>query len=52
MWAIIQSIVELISPEIRKAIGEFLNALEEKAKLTPNPMDDVIVFLLKKLMGF
>lgn len=52
MWTIIQNIVELISPEIRKAIGEFLVVLEEKAKLTPNPMDDVIVFVLKKVMGF
>lgn len=52
MWAIIRNIVELISPEIRKALGEFLDSLEEKAKLTPNPADDIIVFVLKKVLGF
>lgn len=52
MWTIIHAILEKISPEIREALGQFLNELEAKAKLTPNLWDDVIVFVLKKVTGF
>lgn len=52
MWTIISKILEKVSPEIREALGKFLDDLEEKAKLTPNLWDDVIVFLLKKVCGF
>lgn len=52
MWTIIHAILEKISPEIREALGQFLDELEAKAKLTPNLWDDVIVFVLKKVTGF
>ena len=52
MWTILQKILEKVSPEIREALGKFINELEAKAKLTPNLWDDVIVFLLKKVLGF
>ena len=52
MWTILQKILEKISPEIREALGQFLNELEAKAKLTPNLWDDVIVYVLKKALGF
>ena len=52
MWAILQAILDKISPEIREAVREFLDDLEAKAKLTPNLWDDVIVFVLKKVLGF
>ena len=52
MWTIIHAILEKISPEIREALGKLLDDLEAKAKLTPNLWDDVIVFVLKKALGF
>lgn len=52
MWTIITKILEKVTPEIREALGKFLNELEAKAKLTPNLWDDVIVFVLKKALGF
>jgi len=51
MWTILQNILELVSPEIRKLIVDFVLTLEEKAKLTPNLWDDVIVFVLKKMLA-
>ncbi|GAI82966.1 unnamed protein product [marine sediment metagenome] len=41
-----------MSPKIREAILEFLKELEVKAKETPNPIDDIIVLLLRILFGF
>ncbi len=35
------------SPEIRKAIVDFVNGLEEKAKATANELDDILVMMLK-----
>ena len=52
MWAILKAIIEKISPEIREALGKLLDDLEAKAKLTSNLWDDVIVYVLKKALGF
>jgi len=41
-----------ISPKIREAIFEFLKDLEAKAKETTNPIDDIVVLLLRILFGF
>lgn len=56
MIAIILKLLEKLltgmSPKIREAILEFLKELEAKAKETPNPIDDIIVLLLRILFGF
>lgn len=41
-----------MSPKIRELILDFLKELEIKAKETPNPIDDIIVLLLRILFGF
>ncbi len=41
-----------MSPKIRDLILDFLKELEAKAKETPNPIDDIIVLLLRILFGF
>lgn len=41
-----------MSPKIRELILEFLRDLEAKAKETPNPIDDMVVLLLRILFGF
>ena len=51
MWTIIKSIMELVSPELRKFLVDAVLELEEKAKLTPNLWDDVLVLVLKKLLA-
>ena len=51
MWTILQKIMELISPEIREMVVKFVLELEEKAKLTPNLWDDILVFALKKVLA-
>ena len=51
MWSIIAKLLEFVSPELRKLLVDFVLDLEAKAKLTPNPWDDVLVMVLKKLVG-
>ncbi len=48
---LIQLILAAISPELRKAVVEFVISLEAKAKTTPNPLDDIVVDILKTLLG-
>lgn len=40
------------TPEIRNQIKEFLADLEEKAAATPNPVDDILVLVLRIVLGF
>ena len=51
MWDLIAKILEFVSPELRKFLVDFILELDEKAKLTPNLWDDVLVFLLKKMFA-
>lgn len=43
-------VVTVISPELRKGLEEWLTQLEERAKKTPNPWDDVFVGILKSVL--
>lgn len=43
-------VVTVISPELRKGLETWLNQLEESAKKTPNPWDDVFVGILKSVL--
>ncbi len=40
------------TPEIRSNIKDFLADLEEKASATPNPVDDILVLVLRIVLGF
>jgi len=40
------------SPEIRNQIKAFLAELEEKARETSNPVDDILVLCLRIVLGF
>ena len=40
-----------LSPELRQEIKEAIERLEQKAKLTKNPIDDIAVMLLKIALG-
>lgn len=51
-WALrlIKLIFSVASPDLRKALEEFLNQLEKQAKATKNPWDDILVGLLKQVL--
>ena len=44
-------ILTVASPQIKDALCKLLNTLEENAKKTDNPWDDVLVGLLKSILG-
>jgi len=48
---IIFNIVHLIGPELRKALLGALDDWESKAKETKSPIDDIVVGVLKALLG-
>lgn len=50
IFRLISLVVGVASPEIRKGANELLDQLEEKAKKTPNPWDDMLVGMLKSIM--
>ena len=43
-------ILSVMSPEIKKAVAQFVLQLEEQAKKTPNPWDDMFVAILKSII--
>ena len=47
---LITMIVTVMSPELRKGLEDVINGLEEQAKSTKNPWDDILVGLLKTLL--
>lgn len=40
-----------VSPQIRESIVAFVKELEKKAATTPNPVDDILVAILKLGLG-
>ena len=47
-WAtLLKMVLERISPELRKALVDLIKRLEDQAKATPNPVDDILVAVLK-----
>ena len=43
-------IFSVASPELRKLLEQWIVTLEQQAKATKNPWDDVLVALLKQLL--
>ena len=46
-----KKILATISPQLREYIKEVLTKMEAKAKETDNPLDDVLVLVLRILFG-
>lgn len=44
-------VVKAVSPEIKTGAAELLDRLEAQAKKTANPFDDILVEMLKDIMG-
>ncbi|MBA7628012.1 hypothetical protein ES703_35482 [subsurface metagenome] len=49
--SVIQVIFNAISPELRKLLIELINKLSKQAAKTDNPLDDIIVNLIKQLLA-
>jgi len=47
---LISLIFSVASPELRKRLEQMLTTMEEQAKATKNPWDDILVGLLKQLL--
>jgi len=52
MLELLKKLLELISPQLRDYIQKALDEWEIKAKETPSIADDILVLLIKKLLGF
>ena len=48
---LILNILKAATPEIRAELCKMLDALEQKAKQTPNMADDLMVWILKELLA-
>lgn len=48
---IILSVFGMMTPELRAEFKTFFDNWAEKAKKTPSPVDDVIIGLLRGLLG-
>jgi len=47
---LLASIITMISPEIKEYLKKIILELEEKAKATANPFDDLLVELVKMIL--
>lgn len=50
IFSLIALIINVISPELRIGLESWLDDLDEKAKATSNPWDDMLVALLKSVL--
>ena len=46
-----QQVLMVATPEIVTTTKQLLDELEEKAKKTPNPWDDILVGTMKTILG-
>ncbi|GAI67945.1 unnamed protein product [marine sediment metagenome] len=49
IWKLISLVIPVVTPALRDMLRELLNKLEESAKKTPNPYDDILVEMLKAI---
>jgi hypothetical protein len=52
IYKMFQKVLSGATPEIRNQIKSFLADLEKKAADTPNPVDDILVLVLRIVLGF
>lgn len=49
LWRLISLVIPVVTPALRDMLKELLNKLEESAKKTENPYDDILVEMLKAI---
>jgi len=45
-------VINNCSDEIRQVVKKALDEAEKKAKVSSNPFDDILIMLIKTLLGF
>jgi len=48
---ILKTVTEKATPQIREKLKELLDNWEDQAKATPNYFDDLLVFVVRGLIG-
>jgi hypothetical protein len=48
---VLSTILDVVTPSLRKVLGDYVQDLYNKAKETENPWDDFFVKLLASLVG-
>ncbi len=48
---LLKMVVEYLSPEFRRMLVDWILDLEKKAEETPSPYDNILVYLLKRLLA-
>jgi hypothetical protein len=48
---VLGAILDVVSPSLRKVLGDYVQDLYNKAKETDNPWDDFLIKLLASLVG-
>lgn len=51
IFELLRRLVDLMSPELRQHLCEFLAQLQERAKSTDNQWDDVVVYFVRAMLG-
>lgn len=51
LYKLLEKVIATISPQLRDFIKEMLTKMEAKAKETDNPLDDILVLVLRILFG-
>ena len=47
---LLKNAIEAATPDIRNQLVDFLKGLENMAKATPNPVDDLLVMLVRGIL--
>jgi len=47
---VVSNVIDKATPAIRQDIVNLVDSIDEKAKQTPNPFDDVLVDLLRAIL--
>lgn len=48
---VIRKVVDKMSPELRAAVVQALNAVQADASKTPGPVDDIAIMIFRMLTG-
>lgn len=51
LLSLLGTVVDGVSPELREILESSIHSLEKRAKSTPNRFDDILVNMLKSLLG-
>lgn len=52
IWSLLELALKSISPQIKELVRDFVKRIEEAAQKTSNPIDDILVMLLKIAISF